>query len=118
HVLAEECHPRRAVSLFEVPTGGQRRTAVKDANVVQPEKPPFKQVIAKTILAVHPPAKVKHELHEGTLEKLQVALALQRLLCAVQEERGPCVDGRIDVAEVPLVGRNLAGRVEEEFLEH
>ena len=38
HVLAEEGHPGGAVGLLQMAAGGQGRTAVKDADVVQPEE--------------------------------------------------------------------------------
>jgi hypothetical protein len=47
-------------SLLQVPTGGQRRAAVKHTDVVQTQKPAFKDVLAEAILAVYPPVKVQH----------------------------------------------------------
>ena len=73
---AEHGNPRRAVSLLEVAAGRQRRAAVEDADVVQPEKPAFKEVIAKAVFAVHPPTEVQHQLGKRALEELDVAFAL------------------------------------------
>ena len=59
HVETVHAHPRRAISLIDVPTGGQRRTAVKDADVVQPEKTTLENIVAVVVLAVDPPGKVQ-----------------------------------------------------------
>ena len=64
HVLAEECDPRSAVSLLEVATGRQRRATVKDTDVVQSKEAAFKEVLAKAVFAVHPPAEVQHQLRK------------------------------------------------------
>ena len=86
HVLAEECDPRRAVSLLEVAAGGQRRAAVKDADVVQSKEAAFKEVLAKAIFAVHPPAEVQHQLRKRPPEEFQVGFALERLFRPVHED--------------------------------
>src|SRR5215468_798264 len=99
-------------------TGGQRRAAVKHADVVESKKTPFKEVLAKAIFAVHPPAKVQHQLGKGPPEKFQVGFALERLFRPIQEDRCPRVHGRVDVAEVPFVSRDLTSRMQEELLQH
>ena len=118
HVLGEHGDPRGAVSLLEAAAGGQRRAAVEDADVVQPEEAAFKQVLAKAVFAVYPPTEVQHQLRKRALEELEVALPFKSLLRAVEENRRPGVYRRIDVAEVPLVGRDLTGRMQEELLQH
>jgi hypothetical protein len=52
HVLPEERHPGRAVRLFEVVAGRQRRTPVEHADVVEAEKAALEHVLAEAILAV------------------------------------------------------------------
>ncbi len=54
---------------------------------------------------------------EGTLQELEV-LASQVALHVVEEQGGPGVDRRVHVAEVPLVGRDLAVRVGVEAAQH
>ena len=76
HVLAEERHPGGAVGLLQVPAGRQRRAAVEDADVVQPQEAALEDVVAGAVLAVHPPGEVEQELVEGALEPVEVALAL------------------------------------------
>src|SRR5271166_6531892 len=116
HVLGEHGDPRRAVRLLKAATGWQRRAAVKDADIVQTEEATFKQIFAKAVFAVHPPTEVQHQLRKRPPEELEVALAFEGLLRAVQENRRPGVYRRIDVAEVPLVGRNLTRRMDEKLL--
>ena len=118
HVLREERHPGRAVRLLQVASRRQRGAAVEDADVVEAEKAALEHVLAEAVLAVHPPGEVQHELVEGRLEKIDVGLAAQGLLGAVQEQGRPGVDRGVHVAEVPLVGGELAAGVEVEPAEH
>ena len=92
HVLAEEGHPGRAVRLLQVAAGGERGAAVEDADVVEAEEPPLEDVLAEAVLAVHPPGEVQHQLVERRPEEIEVRLAAQGLLGAVQEERRKGVD--------------------------
>src|SRR5215467_2961610 len=95
-----------------MPSRGQGLTAVKDADVVETEEATLEDVLAVAVLAVDPPGEVGQELAEGALQEVDIALAAQGLLGAVEKERRPRVDGRVDVAEVPLIGRDLATRVQ------
>src|SRR5262245_66223688 len=97
--------------------GGQRRAAVKYADVVESKEAAFKEVLAKAIFAVHPPAEVQHQLGKRPPEEFQVGFALERLFRPIQEDRCPRVHGRVGVAEVPLVSRELTGRMQEELLQ-
>ena len=118
HVLAEEGHPGRAVRLFEVPAGRQRRAPVEHADVVEAEEAALEHVLAEAVLAVDPPGEVQHQLVERRREELEVHFAAQGLLGAVEEERGERVDRRVHVAEVPLVRGHLAGRVQVGAAQH
>ncbi|MDX1982278.1 MAG: hypothetical protein SFV51_18540 [Bryobacteraceae bacterium] len=57
-------------SQLDVSAGGQRRSAVKDTDIVQAQKATLKDVTAFAILAVHPPVQVEHQLVEDTLREL------------------------------------------------
>ena len=118
HVQAEERHPGRAVGLFEVTAGRQRRTAVKHADVVQAEESALEGVFARTILAIEPPGEVEQQLLKTALQPLDVALARARLFQAVGEDGGPGMHRRIHVAEVPFVGGDLAVRVQVVLTQH
>ena len=118
HVLAEEGHPRRAVRLFEVTSGGQRGAAVEHADVVEAEEAALEHVLAEAVLAVDPPGEVQHELVERRPEEIHVHLASQRLLGAMEEQRRKGVDRRVHVTEVPLVGGYLTVRVQVRPAEH
>ena len=110
HGLAVESHPRRAVGLGERLAAGERLRAVEKADVIQPEEAAGEDVFALHVLAVDPPGEVDEELLKDALEKLRVARAG---LAAdfVDAPAGPRVDGRIHVAEIPLVGGDRAARV-------
>ena len=120
HPLAVEGHPGRAVRLLERPAARQRRRAVEDPDVVEPEEAALEEVAAVDVLAVDPPGEVRQQPLEDAREELAVALAADRGLALVDEQRGPRRHGRVDVAEVPLVGRDLAvgvhvARVQEQL---
>ena len=117
HALAVERHPRRAVGLLQRAAGRQRRAAVEDADIVEAEEAAGEDVAARRVLAVDPPVEVQHQAVERVLEELAV-LAAELLLVLVQPQRGPGVDRRIDVAEVPFVGRDLAAGMEVEVAQH
>ncbi len=118
HVLAEEGHPRRAVRLLQVAARGKRGAAVEDADVVQAEEAPFEDVLAEPVLPVHPPGEVQQQLVERRLEEIDVHVAAQGLLGAVQEERREGVDRGVHVAEVPLVGGHLPAGVQVDTAQH
>ena len=86
HVLAEQGHPGRAVRLLQVAAGGERRAAVEDADIVEPEKAALEDVLAEPVLAVHPPGEVQQQLVERRLEEIHVRLAAQGLLGAMEEQ--------------------------------
>ena len=113
HVLAVEGHPGGAVGLLQGAAGGERRAAVEDADVVEAQEPACEDVAPLRVLAVHPPVEVKHQALERPFQELDV-LASEIPLHLVEVEGGPGVDGRVHVAEVPLVGRDLPVRVEIE----
>ena len=112
HVLAEQRHPRRAVRLLQVAPGGQRCAAVEYADVVEAEEAALEQVLAEPVLTVRPPGKIQQQLVEGRLEKINIGLASQGLLGAMEEQGCPGMDRRVHVAEVPFVGGDLVAGVQ------
>ena len=83
-----------------------------------PRKPPSNRFLPKRSLRFTHQLKFSSQLSKRPLEKLQIACAFECLLRPVQEDRGPGMHGRVYVAEVPLVGRNLTGRMQEKLLQH
>ena len=110
HVEAKHSHPARAVALLEVAAVRQRRATIEDADVIEPEEAALENIFPFGILPVHPPGERDQQFVEGGLEKGAVAFAGLFLLDLVNAPGGPADDGRIDVAEIPLVGGNLAVR--------
>ena len=108
HPLAVERHPRRAVRLLERDTAWQRRGAIEDADVVQAQEPALEQVAVVGILAVHPPGEVRQQPVEHPRQELAVALAANLRLALVHVQRRPRRHRRVDIAEVPLIRRDLA----------
>ena len=118
HVLTEQRHPGRPVGLLEIAPGRQRRAAVEDADVVQAEEAALIKVLAEPVLAVRPPGEIQRQLGEGAREEREIRFAAERLLRPMQEDRGPGMNRRVDVAEIPLVGGNLSGRMQVKGLQH
>src|SRR6516162_9543128 len=114
HVEAVHGHPARAVRLVERAAGRQRLAAIEHADVVESEESALENIAPGCILAVHPPGEIEQQLVEDALEKRQISgirWFAPLLSFAVDREHAPSGPGmhrRIDVAEVPLVGGELA----------
>ncbi len=83
-----------------------------------PRKPPWKTLRPDGSLRLSHQVKLSEELLEGGHEELAIGPPPGLALGAVREQRRPGMDGRIDVAEVPLVGRQLAVRVQVQIAQH
>ena len=90
------------------PAGQPGPAAVEDADVVQAEEPALEGVAAVGVLAVDPPGEVQQQLVEDLLQEVGVGAALDLAGDLVDAAGGAGVDRRVDVGEVPLVGRELA----------
>ena len=112
HILAEQGDPSRAIGLLQMTAGWQRRTAVEDADIVEPEKPALEEASAEAVLAVHPPTEIRRQPAEHPLQEIEIGLAAQRLLHSVEENRRPGLYWRVDIAEIPLIGRDLSSRMQ------
>ncbi len=120
HVLAEQRHPRSAVGLLEAAAGRQRCAAVEHADVVEPEEPALEDAAAARVLAVDPPREVEEQLVERLPQEreVDVVVAAELQVEVVHEQRGERVHRWVDVAEVPLVGRDLPARVQVRGRQH
>ena len=114
HQQAVGSHPRGAVGLVQPAAVGQGVGAVEDTDVVEAEEAAAEDVASLDVLAVDPPGEVEQQLLEAAFEEEQVAVAL-RVGDLVNAPDRPGVDRRVDVGEVPLVGRELAVRVHVPF---
>src|SRR5262245_4266686 len=88
-------------------SGRQRGAAIEHTDVVETEKAALKHVLARAVLAVHPPGEVEQELMVNRLQELEVDLAVQNLPGTGEKQNHPGVYQRVHVAEVPLVDRDL-----------
>ena len=114
HRQAIKTHPGCAIRLLEKSARRERFGTVEDADVIQTEEAAGEEIIALRVLPIHPPGEIEHQLLEGALEKGAIAL-LPRAGDFINAPGRPRVDGRIDVAEGKLVGRDLAVRVHVPF---
>ena len=92
-------HPAGRVGLLER-AADRQMGAIQRPDVVQPEEPALEQVRPGRVLQVDPPREVHQELVEDPTEEVDVAAAVDH----EDLERGPRLDGRVDVAEIPFVG--------------
>ena len=76
-----------------------------------PRKPPSNRFDPVASSPVHPPREVHQQLVEHLAEEVDVAAAVDD----EHLERGPGLDGRVDVAEVPFVGGQRPVRMLEPF---
>src|SRR5215831_4829029 len=118
HVQAEQRHPGSAIRLFKITAGRQRRTAIEDTDIVQAEETPFKCVFARPILAVQPPCEIQQQFLKTSLKPYDVPLASLRSFQTIGENGGPRMDWWVDIAEIPLIGRNLAVWMQIVFYQH
>jgi hypothetical protein len=88
-----------------VPRDRERRAAVEDADVVEPEEPALEDVPAVVVLAVDPPGEVEQELVEDPLEEVAIGDPRDAPVDLVDTPCRPGMDGRVDVREGPFVGR-------------
>src|SRR5271169_1392145 len=95
----------------------ERRTAIENSDVVEPEEAASKYVAPLWILAVHPPVEVQHQALEGAFQETNIRAA-QFCLDSVEKQRRPGVHRGIHVAKVPLVCRNLPVGMGVEVSEH
>src|SRR5262249_39352771 len=117
HRLGVERHPRGGVRLFQMPARPQRRAAIEDADVVQAEKAALEYAASGGVLAVDPPGEVDQQLVVDVAQEFEIGVAAAPSVQLVEEIRGPGMNGRIDVAEVPFVRRQLAARVQVALLQ-
>ena len=100
------------------PPVGSGALRSKTPMLSSPRKPPSKTFLPKRSLRFTHQVKFSISLLNAALEEIQVRLAAQGLLGAVEEQGRPGVDRGVHVAEVPLVGGNLAAGVQVDPAEH
>ena len=74
----------------------------------RPRNPPSKTLLPGAVDLVDPPGEVDQQLVEALLQELPVRLARAAPLHVVDAPDRPGVHRRVQVGELPLVGRNLA----------
>jgi hypothetical protein len=81
--------------------------AVEDADVVQSEESTFKDIVSKSVLAIHPPREVQQQFLEDPSQKGSITLPGCHLLVYIDSPSCHSLHRRIHVAKVPLIGRDL-----------
>ena len=103
HVEAEFRHPCCAVGLLEYAPARQCGRTVERPDVVEPEEASLEDVVTEGVLAVDPPSEADQQLVKCARQELEVLAAVD----VEDRQCGPRLDGRVRVAEVPFVGRQL-----------
>src|SRR5262249_36718276 len=117
HDLAKQGDPCGAIGLFNRSPGRRGGAAIKHANVIQAEKSSGEDIAPLRGFSVYPPGEIDQQALETLFQKLDVGPA-PLILNLIQEQRSPGMDGRINVAKVPLVCRNLSIGMEVEIAQH
>ena len=78
--------------------------AIEHSDVIEAEESAAEDVSTIEVFAVHPPREIEQEFLEGFFKEEDVAFALF-IGDFIDAPNRPCVDGWIDVGEIPLVGR-------------
>ena len=89
--------------------------AIKNADVVEPEKSALENIVPFGIFPVHPPGECEQHFVEDRFQECAVAFTALFALDLINAPRRPRQDGRIYVVEVPLVRGNFAARVQIPF---
>ena len=110
-VEAEHSHPTGGIRLLENGAAGERLAPVDDGDVIEAEKSPLEDVVALAVDLVDPTGEVDEQLVEAALEPIPVttpAAVIAEAIHVVNPPHCPGVNGRIEIAELPLVGGQLA----------
>src|SRR6185312_7810951 len=111
HVETELGHPGGAIRLLQYIAVGEHLRAVERADVVEPEKATLEHVIATCVFSIYPPGEVDQELLKSASQKIEIGAAID----PEHRERGPRLNWRIHVSEIPFIRRQLAVRVHVPF---
>ena len=101
HAVPSTCSRR-------LPAGRSGWPRSKMPMLSRPRKPPWKALRPSGSLRLTHQVKFSEQLVEDLLQEVGVGAAGQRTADLVDAPGGVGVDRRVDVAEVPLVGRELA----------
>src|SRR5207253_2252806 len=86
--------------------------------VVEAQEATLEDVVALAVLAIDPPGEVQEQLVEDALEERVVGAAAHTPIDLEHAPGSPGMDRRIDVAEVPLVCRQLSVGVHVPLASH
>src|SRR3954452_7430979 len=106
-VQAIHAHPAGRIALLKTTAVREWCAAIEDADIVEPEEAALKDVLAIGVLAIDHPGKVEQELMEDALQKDGIAYAPAFLVDLIDAPGGPGMHRRVDIAEGPLIGRDL-----------
>ncbi len=107
-------HPPGGIGLLECSDFGRKGRTVEGRDVVEAHESALEEVVLVLVLVVRPPGVVHQQLVQDAREELKVG----RTVDEKHLDGRPGMGRRIDVREVPFVGRQLTVRVHVPLTEH
>src|SRR5215831_3466264 len=111
HVETELGHPGSAIRLLQYVAVGEHPRAVERADIVKTKKAALEHVVAICVFSIYPPSEVDQELLKSARQKIVIGAAID----PKHRERGPRLNWRIHVSEIPFIRGQLAVRVHVPF---
>src|SRR5262245_44792239 len=96
--------------------GGQRLRTVERPDIIEAEKAALKEVQVLRVFSIYPPGEVQTQLMEDPFQEGQVTSAALIAVILEYPHCRPSVHRGIDVAECPLIRRQLAVRMHQRDL--
>src|SRR3972149_5030207 len=81
---------------------------VKNANIIQPEEPALEDIVPLGVLSVNPPGEIEQELVENPFQEGYIARPSELPFDLKDLYGRPRMHRRVDITEVPFIGRKLA----------
>ena len=110
-IEGKHSHPAGAVALLEMAAVRKRFVTVEYPDVVEPEKSTLEDIVALGVLAIHPPGEGDQHFVENRLQKCAITFSGLLPFDLINAPCRPCHHRRVHIAEVPLVGWDLAVRM-------
>ena len=105
HIERKHRHPTCTVRLFQVVTVFKLHVSVECANIIESQKTSAKYVVSLFVFTVYPPGKIEKQFLKNTFKERNVGLPIYFFINLINAEGRPGMNRRINVAEVPFIGR-------------
>ena len=110
HVEAEHGHPGRAITLLNHTAISQWIATIKHGNIIEPKETSFEHIVARSIIAIGPPAIFKDQLAHGFAQEGKIANPTIPAFNLKHPQRCPGTNRWIGIRKSPFIGRCLGIR--------